>query len=107
MPISDYASAFFFVHRKRVTLRRGRTLQRSRGCYFKSLPEQRPASIRRGDREFLTPAFPHSGRKNTDAGNSHGAVCKIIQLQKAKKPGNAGPVDEFHFQSVHFASLAI
>jgi hypothetical protein len=54
--------------------------------------------------EFLAPAFPHSGRKNTDAGNSHSAARGTI---KRKKPGTAGLSDEFHFQSAHFASLAI
>jgi hypothetical protein len=41
MPISDYASAFFFAHRYRVTLQRYSMLLRSRCCYFKSAADQR------------------------------------------------------------------
>jgi hypothetical protein len=38
MPISDYASAFFFARRNRVTLQDIRTEPRERDCNFKSVP---------------------------------------------------------------------
>jgi hypothetical protein len=38
MPISDYASAFFFARRNRVTLQDIRNELRDRDCNFKSVP---------------------------------------------------------------------
>jgi hypothetical protein len=45
MPISDYASAFFFAHRDRVTLKGVSTMPRGGDCYFESERDQRSASI--------------------------------------------------------------
>jgi hypothetical protein len=39
--------------------------------------------------------------------NSQAAIRSASQVQKRKKPGSAGLFDEYLFQSVHFASLAI
>jgi hypothetical protein len=41
------------------------------------------------------------------ARNLHAAGGEAIRLQKEKGPAVAGPFDEFHFRSAHFASLAI
>ncbi|HEY2210158.1 MAG TPA: hypothetical protein VGH62_00820, partial [Bradyrhizobium sp.] len=62
MPISDYASAFFFARRDRVTLKRSAKLSRWRDCYFKNTPGQQSASFHRG-RAGLLPAAESARQK--------------------------------------------
>jgi hypothetical protein len=45
---------------------------------------------RRGDREFLKPAFPHRTSKNTDAQEIRMAQPAVQYGEKKKKPGTAG-----------------
>jgi hypothetical protein len=48
MPISDYASAFFFARRNRVTLQDIRTESHDRDCNFKSVAARSGDQYRRG-----------------------------------------------------------
>jgi hypothetical protein len=108
MPISDYASAFFFAHPKRVTLRCSQTLLRRSSCNLKSTAGQRFASTSPSAvAKSPGPSFRGESVKRRRAqefcrpqSSDHG-VCKN------KKPGKAGLFDELHFRSVHFTSLAI
>ncbi len=61
MPISDYASAFFFVRRTRVTLGRAATLRRRCDCFFKTLLDQSSASYCGRQDAFPKPASLHGG----------------------------------------------
>jgi hypothetical protein len=121
MPISDYARAFFFDRPQRVTLQGSATILRRRGCYFQNARGHLPARILSitgaNITAIISPPRCIAGRrasKNTEAREFRAPLlhqsdrqCTAIRLQK-KKPGcEPGFGDEFLFQSVHFASLAI
>jgi hypothetical protein len=121
MPISDYARAFFFDRPQRVTPQGPSTISRRRGCYFQNARGHllaRVLSIAGANiTVIISPACCIAGRRasrNTEAREFRAPLLHLsdhkstaIQLQ-TKKPGcGPGFCDEFLFQSVHFASLAI
>jgi hypothetical protein len=92
MPISDYASAFFFAHRKRVTLRCSPTLPRRSGCNLKSTAGQGLASIWPGAvatgpglSSRIEPVKTPEAHKNFAGGNLPDAVPA-----KIKSPAGPG-----------------
>jgi len=136
MPISDYASAFFFARRSRVTLQRCSMLQRRCACYFKSASDRPLTAIsswrssassvriaewasveircirnpRAASAEQCHPAkqyAPENRLGKKGLENRTGSEIRNKKARQIKKPGCAGLVDEWLCRSAHFASLAI
>jgi hypothetical protein len=111
MPISGYASAIFFVRRDRVTLKGFRSAPLGCDCSFKSVPGHAAFKIAAVRRDFHKSGLLHTGGvadgKNTDPQEFRTLRSTEQRAREKKKPGTAGLFDEYLFQSVHFASLAI
>jgi hypothetical protein len=83
MPISDYANAFFFAHRKRVTLRGVERGGEVAIIYFRSVRDHQATSIGRGHRELLKPPSD-VGPKNPLRRNFGVARCNTGTKRKAR-----------------------
>jgi hypothetical protein len=110
MPISDYASVFFFAHRDRVTLKSSGTVWQNCDCYFRSVPDQWPAPI-----SSCHPGFVKSAVLRTAELRQVKIRARELRtpppaeqgdFTKRKSPAEPG-FDEYLFRSVHFGSFAI
>src|ERR1700722_19381501 len=113
MPISDYASAFFFARRNRVTLLGFQTEPRCRDCNFQSVPRVAAidiiAALRSGSLrswrcrvpDLLLPAWRDTGwRETLPRSGGRDATSK----EKARR---SRALDEYISRLVYFASFAI
>jgi hypothetical protein len=94
MPISDYASAFFFDRRNRVTLK-GFATRSLAICKVRPSIDPHQRSLRVG--EVYKTGFQHSASKITDASVLDRRLIAVRRNPKRKSPAWAGLFDEYLF----------
>jgi hypothetical protein len=106
MPISDYANAFFFARRNRVT---HNTLLCRNAIVF-CFSESNRRSIAANDARYspqLAPISRHCVFNDTTRRKIRKLLAaKVTGVKKNKKPGMAGLLPSL-FRSTYFASFAI
>ena len=111
MPISDYASAFFFARRKRVTPSSASMRGAVAIAISKLCPSDKQHQYQSRHRRLVKPAARHMAEseqvKVRGAQKLGTRKLRNHSAEKAKKPSAAGLFEANLFRSVHFASFAI
>src|ERR1019366_5824765 len=111
MPISDYASAFFFARRNRVTLQDIRTEPHDRDCNFKSVAARSGDQYRRGLKSSQPEVIAVVEASGSRLAASRQEQCVMAQglaevggarcnKHQKKKPGAAGLLTKYFSASL-------